>query len=743
MLTQNSMRQPLPLGRAGKPMDLQSFARRFGLLIVVLGAFIFSMLAPMVLLVSKPNYEVHSVLKIDPVIPSFITKFEDPSIINYFHDYARTQSELMKEFQILAETVNRLTPEEKAALQLTKLKPEECVAILRKKIKITPGTSTHLIELTASGSNAQGLAPLLNRLMEVFLEKVRHEAEMKDNDRLTYLTETRQSLNDAISTIETRLKTLVDTIHTSSFAEEFNMLQKKVQKLQELSVQSFGDRVLAEKEYQQSAKKAEALKALSLSPMVDEMVMKNQSLDFISSWTYQQLQQMRASLDGITKTNPDRVYVEQRMGAMRSYEDKLRQEVHEKAKTILNGKRNYDLENELLNAQKKLETSKAAEQEVLTALAANQEQAGNISKGLIDGDGLKQDLNHKRDLKFRIDTRIHELIAEGKAPLRISIESQARTPNDPTNSNTKKLLLLCFVAAFGSVGGGLFAYDFFDNRIRSSSSVERALGHPPTWPISETPAEVPFHRLLTLSPNVQAAKAIRSLAVRLNREKMENGAKVFLFTSVGRGAGCSGITLNCAQALTGLTPKVLVMEGNMQNPELARLSHPEGHRSSLGEALVGSAPDAQSVVHDPERGIDLLPAAKGTLDQPARRRLLELIQQASAHYDAICIDSDAILQCDLTEYFAVHADVVVLISQGDSTNYRDLRRAAEILVRLEVPAIAPVLNWGGQKRDMWIDNVLAKLPIMLEDLKALSLRFLRENRWQGFPIIGDWFRKKG
>jgi succinoglycan biosynthesis transport protein ExoP len=743
MLNQNSMGQPLPLGRAGKPMDLQSFAIRYGLLIVTVGAFIFSMLAPLAFLVSKPSYEVHGVLKIDPVTPLFITKFEDPSITNYYHEYARTQAMLMKEFQVLSETVNRLTPEEKAALQLAGLKPEACVAILMKKIKITPGSSTHLIELTASGANPQGLAPLLNRLMEVFLEKVRREAEMKDNDRLTYLTETRQALSDTISTMETQLKTLVDTVHTSSFSETFNVLQQKAQKLQELSVQSFGERVMAEREHQQSAKKAQALKALSLSPLVDEMVMKNQSLDFISSWTYQQLQQMRASLDGITKNNPDRVYVEQRMGAMRSYENQLRHEVHDKAKTIINGKRTYDLESELLSTQKKVETAKAAEQEVLTALATNQEQAAAISKGMLDGAALKQELDHNRDLKFRIDTRIHELIAEGKAPLRVSIESRARMPLAPTNSNTKKLLFLCFFAAFGLVGGGLLIYDFFDNRIRSSLSVEKALGHPPTWPISATPAEVPFYRLLTLSPNLQAAKAIRSLAVRLIREKTENGAKVFLFTGVERGAGCTGIILNCAQALTGLAPKVLVMEGNLENPELSRLSHTEGHQSSQGNALVGLTPDGQAVVHDPERGIDLLPAAKGTLDQPARRRLLEFIQQARTHYDAICIDSDAILKCDLTEYFAVQADVVVLISQGDSTNYRDLRRAAEILVRLEVPAIAPVLNWGGQKRDMWIDNKLAKLPITLEALKSLSLRFLRETRWQGLPIIGNWFSKKG
>lgn len=143
----------------------------------------------------------------------------------------------------------------------------------------------------------------------------------------------------------------------------------------------------------------------------------------------------------------------------------------------------------------------------------------------------------------------------------------ARQPIAPTGSNTKKLLILCLVAAFGSVGGGLLAYDFLDNRIRSPRNIQQALGHPPTWPLSKAPEEIPFNRLLAMAPDTQPAKAIRSLAIRLNREREQNKARVFLFTGVDPGTGCSGITLNCAQALSELTLKVLVVDGNRLHPQ--------------------------------------------------------------------------------------------------------------------------------------------------------------------------------
>ncbi|MBI9086107.1 MAG: hypothetical protein JEZ11_21085 [Desulfobacterales bacterium] len=710
MLTCQPDPAPLPLGRSGKSLDIIGFATRYGLLALVLGAFVFCLLAPVVLMLSRPNYDVQAALKIDPVVPSLITKSEDPSIINYFHDYARTQAQRMKEFQVLAGTIGRLSPEERAAVLPEGLAVEKAVAILEAMIRITPVHRTHLIELTVSGPKPEGLAPLLNHLMAVFLEKIRREAEMKDHERITYLEEKRQMLAEAIDGMETQLQTLAETIHTASFSEDFNVLQQRSQQLQKLAVEAFGDRVVAEKAYRQSQLKAERSKALSLDPMVDEVVMKDQSIDFTSSWTYQQLQQLRGSIDGITPQNPDRIRVEQRMQAMRDYEKQLRREVRDTAEKILHGKREYELEQELIEARKRLKAAQAAEADILAALADSQQQAGRISKGLIEGEALRQQLDHSRELLFRIDTRIHELMAESKAPLRISIESPARQPIAPVGSNTKKLLILCLAAAFGSVGGGLLAYDFLDNRIRSPRHIQQALGHPPTWPLSKAPEEIPFHRLLAMAPDTQPAKAIRSLAIRLNRERERSGARVFLFTGVDPGTGCSGITLNCARALSELVPKVLVVEGNWNHPQLSRIAGQSRPVDALTSLLVEMAPYKGGIVHDPEYGVDLLPIHNDCFDKAARNQLHTFIRQARDHYDAICIDAAPILRCDLTEYLAVQADVVALISQGDSTLFRDLRRAAEILVRLDVPAIAPVLNWGATKQHARIGRLLANLP---------------------------------
>ena len=71
----------------------------------------------------------------------------------------------------------------------------------------------------------------------------------------------------------------------------------------------------------------------------------------------------------------------------------------------------------------------------------------------------------------------------------------------------------------------------------------------------------------------------------------------------------------------------------------------------------------------------------------------------------VLIDSTQIMKSDFTEYLAMHSDVVIMVIQGDRTLYRSVREVAQFFIRLEVPALASVLNWGGGQNTLpdWKD----------------------------------------
>ena len=91
------------------------------------------------------------------------------------------------------------------------------------------------------------------------------------------------------------------------------------------------------------------------------------------------------------------------------------------------------------------------------------------------------------------------------------------------------------------------------------------------------------------------------------------------------------------------------------------------------------------------------------------------------------MDCAPILQSDLTEHIAIFADVIVLISVVESTLFGDLRKAAELLVHLKVPAIAPFLNCGAPKRSLSIDKLLEKQPEILDKINTQKIEEIIQN----------------
>ena len=701
---------PLPGSKVTKPFDVIGFVRRFGLLTIIFGMFILTMLAPLVLKVKRPNFEVHSMLKIDPVIPSLITKSEDPSITGFYHDFVRTQAARISEHEVLAETLENLTPEQREALFPGNQSIEQSADILKRMITVYPVSRTHLVKLSIQGPRKEGLATVLNTLMTTYLNKMQLELEQKDTRRLSYLIEKKDKLNDEIQQKERQLKEIASKILSSTFNESFNAWQPRVEALQKSYVRFYGDRVQAENEFRFEKRREGALKQLSLDALVEEGVLANDAISFTGTWTYQKLQELRSSIDGVTAENEDRKRIEERMTAMRDYEKKLRKETKDTLDSIVYGKQDIEIKQSIIGKENDYYKAIASEEEIKRALAEAQAVSGETSTAILEGASLETELEHARQLLFRVDTRIHELEAESKAPLRVTIETQAKEPKAPVGSNIKKLLMMCAVFSFGSVGAVFLLIEFFDNRIRGPKSILQALGHPPTWPISETPDGVGFDSILTAASESDTAKAIRSLATRMYREHREKEAQIFLFTAVDGGSGTTEITQNTAQALALQSSRVLVLDANIQDWETADDAEEDDEENPFNPL--------QAVQRDSRRGIDYLVSfmpRKST--RYASTTLNRFLAEAKEHYDFICIDAAPILKSDLTEYLAARSDAALLIIQGDSTTYKDLRRAAEILVGLEIPALAPVLNWGGPKIEKWYEKYLDAIPEKLRNSK--------------------------
>ncbi|MBT3258832.1 MAG: hypothetical protein HN366_20560 [Deltaproteobacteria bacterium] len=709
----------LPGTKKSKPIDIIRFLNRNIVTIIVLGNFGFTLLAPFAFLSIKPFYKASSKIKIEPVVQSILAQNEENSILRQYKDFIRTQANRMRDMTILQKAIKNLTPAQKDAFFPKGLPVEKCALLLSHRLFIEPVNQTYLIDMAIQGDTPEGLAPILNEVMDVYKNTVDTEKRSQNDARLTYLRSESKKLNNQIIEKQTTLRELAKMTNTSSFSEQFNFYYKKAEQLQKAYVELYLQLVNAEHLYEQRLKEKIEISKLSMEPHVEEMVANDWGLDSTQSWTYQQLQAMRSSLDGLTKANPERKYTEDRMKSMRKYELDMTEEVRELGRKVIYGTREYDLEKRLIEAKSKYDSIKISMADISVKLEAAKKEAGENSERLIIGEQIQAELWDMRQLLFSYEKRINALMVQSNVPSRISIYTRARKPESQAGSNAKKLFMICLVLPFGIVTFILLVIEFMDNRITSPKNIVKALGYPSTWPISRAPEGVPFSRVTLDAKESVTSKALRSLALRIHRDSARNNTKLFLFNGVDSKSGVTEIILNTAHHLGQMLPSVLVIEATSDHPTLRKLLDLPPEHPGFSEVLSGKATFEEAVYTDFERNVNFIFSSPPPYNLESSLVFEAVLAEAGKHFDMVLIDSTQIMKSDFTEYLAMHSDVVIMVIQGDRTLYRSVREVAQFFIRLEVPALASVLNWGGAKYTTRLERFLEK-PYLKFILDRLS-----------------------
>jgi protein-tyrosine kinase len=190
-------------------------------------------------------------------------------------------------------------------------------------------------------------------------------------------------------------------------------------------------------------------------------------------------------------------------------------------------------------------------------------------------------------------------------------------------------------------------------------------------------------RLVSLSEKESlGAEKFRVLAVRLRQIQQGRHLKKMLITSTIPEEGKSTVSGNLAVTLARRKQqKVLLLDGDLRRPVLAR-EFGLAHLAGLSECLQGEARPITNIFHLDGAGLWFLPAGKppeNPLDLMQSGRLLEVLEQLTAWFDWIIIDSPPILPLADASVWARLADGVLLVAREGTTQKRQLQRGLEAL----------------------------------------------------------------
>jgi capsular exopolysaccharide synthesis family protein len=179
-----------------------------------------------------------------------------------------------------------------------------------------------------------------------------------------------------------------------------------------------------------------------------------------------------------------------------------------------------------------------------------------------------------------------------------------------------------------------------------------------------------------------AAEKFRFLGVRLRQLQQDRILKKVLITSTIPQEGKSMVTANLACTLARRTPqRTLLLEGDLRRPTLSQMFG-LGKIPGISEWLQGERGPMASIYYLEGPGFWILPAGtspRNPLEILQPRRLSALMDQLTAWFDWIVIDSPPLLPLADTTIWMRLVDGILLVTRPGITEKQQLQRGLEVL----------------------------------------------------------------
>jgi capsular exopolysaccharide synthesis family protein len=195
---------------------------------------------------------------------------------------------------------------------------------------------------------------------------------------------------------------------------------------------------------------------------------------------------------------------------------------------------------------------------------------------------------------------------------------------------------------------------------------------------------LPESRLIAAGPEDSlGAEKFRFLAVRLRQLRQNHTLHKVLITSTIPEEGKSTVAANLACTLARRKQhKTLLLEGDLRRPTVAQ-RFGLGNVSGLSEWLSGST-ESKNIYRLESLGLWVLPAGhapENPLELMQSGKLTALMDQLTAWFDWVVIDSPPVLPLADTSIWSRFADGILLVTRNGVTEKKQLQRGLDAVDR--------------------------------------------------------------
>jgi capsular exopolysaccharide synthesis family protein len=578
---------------------------------------------------------------------------------------------------------------------------------LAKALKVDFLLGPQIMRVVFSGDDNEAVAPLLNEIVQSYLDQVQEE-ELERRGKITKaLEKTQQDYLRRLRTLKEQLRTQERKIgydpESAKIRLQAALANRQVSSNNLLLLQTELTKKERELRTAQSREKniekepipfSDVVKYLSTSPAVQGVLTRLKLIeDYIAEIKAKlprrkQAEALRGPLEDKQDEirTLDKLYQQLRPAA----EEQLRAQLHETLKADI-----VRLEGEITGLKTHVEASAAALTKIDDEI--KRLEPGNLPRNELIDD-LRIKIGQDSEALKNVDTQINKLKVEPLGEARAQVLERAQRPSGPDNSRRVKLGGAAGVGLFSLLLFGVAFLEFRNRKVSSPDEVSQGLGLNLLGALPALPARLrrPVAGHATprdLQLQNQMAEAVDALRTMLLHQAKADALQVVMVTSAGGGEGKTSLASQLAASLARSWRKTLLVDGDLRNPAAHKLFDVP-LEPGLSEVLRGETSIGDLVRPTPLSRLWMVPA--GHWDSHAVQALAQdgvrtTFAQLKSQYEFIVVDSCPVLPVADSLLLAQHVDAVILAVLRDVSRLPAVHATQQRLGALGVRVLGAVM----------------------------------------------------